>query len=197
MPSLTRPFALHQPCPRSGRWRRRHPIPRRRRRASSGHVRDDRPLFPGTRTYSTTTSRRSVVPATPLILGIASWASSCSICCLRSSMALSTAGRTASKTRRRRSRGSRSRGAARRGRAARVGDHLGLALGRLTCRPAPFLGPQAIFGGTRRCPRRSAPAWTSTSELGYHREPPRHRADTILGTTSRRWRNLHAIEQAP
>ena len=33
-----------------------------------------------------------------LILGIASCASSCSICCLRSSMALSTAGKTASKT---------------------------------------------------------------------------------------------------
>ena len=30
------------------------------------------------------------------------------------------------------------------------------------------------------------PAWESTSELGY--QPPRHRADAVLGTTSRRWR---------
>ena len=29
------------------------------------------------------------------------------------------------------------------------------------------------------------PVWKSTSELGY---PPRHRADAVMGTTSRRWR---------
>ena len=36
----------------------------------------------------------------------------------------------------------------------------------------------------------SVPVWTSTSELGYEElcEPPRHRADTVAGKTSRRWR---------
>ena len=44
------------------------------------------------------------------------------------------------------------------------------------------------------------PAWKSTSELGYPekycmdlREPPRHRADTIAGKTSRRWRGAPEI----
>ena len=36
-------------------------------------------------------------------------------------------------------------------------------------------------------PDTSYAVWTSTSELGY-REPPRHRADAVVGTTSRRWR---------
>ena len=41
----------------------------------------------------------------------------------------------------------------------------------------------------------AVPCCVSTSELGYHekycvdlREPPRHRADAVTGTTSRRWR---------
>ena len=34
------------------------------------------------------------------------------------------------------------------------------------------------------------PVWKSTSELGYLREPPRHRADAATGTTSRRWRGI-------
>ena len=42
--------------------------------------------------------------------------------------------------------------------------------------------------------------WKSTSELGYPekycvdlREPPRHRADAVAGTTSRRWRGAPEI----
>ena len=34
--------------------------------------------------------------------------------------------------------------------------------------------------------------WKSNSELG-HREPPRHRADAVTGTTSRRWRGAPEI----
>ena len=43
--------------------------------------------------------------------------------------------------------------------------------------------------------RQVAPVWKSTSELGYPEnycgdlcEPPRHPADAVTGTTSRRWR---------
>ena len=104
--------------------------------------------------------------------GIASWASSCSICCLRSSMALSTAGRTASKTSATPYPWIAEHGAARRdlragvdgvgdgGSPTRVSDdsHLVRAdavASTVSASPSPLRRNAAR-------PRRSAPAWTST-----------------------------------
>ena len=57
------------------------------------------------------------------------------------------------------------------------------------------LGPR--LGAAPREVQRAGPVWKSTSELGYPekycvdlREPPRHRADAVTGTTSRRWRRI-------
>ena len=46
------------------------------------------------------------------------------------------------------------------------------------------LGPR--LGAAPREVQRAGPVWKSTSELGY--KPPRHRADAVTGTASRRWR---------
>ena len=54
------------------------------------------------------------------------------------------------------------------------------------------LGPR--LGAAPREVQRAGPVWKSTSELGYPekhcvdlREPPRHRADAVTGTTSTAW----------
>ena len=45
-----------------------------------------------------------------------------------------------------------------------------------------------------------APVWKSTSALGYRVDgvdSPRHRADAVTGTTSRRWRRTSTPRRAP
>ena len=59
-----------------------------------------------------------------------------------------------------------------------------------------FLCKELWFGMFGKQVDKLQTVWKSTSELGYRvdlREPPRHRADAVTGTTSRRWRGAPEI----